>query len=296
MLRLHSHWIFPTLMRNMQIIHLRSLSSETVQIAGVAQRHGVKTLCVPAASGSFGDVALLPPLAARRLDRFDWISVLTPAMQAEIKTLEFPEDRTSMIPNGVDPTYWSPPNQPPAHPRVIFVGRFRPEKQIDTLLHAWQQVQNRCPETTLTLVGGNGQNLASYQQQAAALGITPTFTATVAPAAVLNHFQTNRIFVMPGSSEGMSNALLEAMAVGLAPVVSDTAANCAVIKNGVNGLTYDCASPADLAAQLIRLLSESTLRDRLSSAARATILQHYTLDRVAEAYIALYERLLKQNT
>ena len=292
MLRLHSHWIFPTLLRNTQIIHLRSLSSETLQIAGVAQQHAIKTLCVPAASGSFGDAALLPPNAIRHLDALDRISTLTPAMQAEMVALGFPENRISVTPNGVDPAYWSPPDQPPAQLHVIFVGQFRPEKQLDTLLQAWQQVQDRCPEATLTLVGGSGQSLAHYQQRAATLGITPRFTATVAPDAVLNHLQTHSIFVMPGSSEGMSNALLEAMAVGLAPVVSDTPANCTVVKNRVNGLTYDCGSPADLATQLMCLLRDSALRERLGSAARATVLQHYTLDRAADAYLTLYERLL----
>ncbi len=292
MLRLHSHWIFPTVLRKAQIIHLRSLSTETLQIAEEARRHGIMTLCVPAASGSFGDAALLPQRDARRLNALDWISVLTPAMQAEIAALGFPAERISVIPNGVDPAEFSPPSQPASPSHVIFVGQFRPEKQINTLLQAWQLVQDHCPEAVLTLVGG-GQNLATYQQRASALGTAPIFISTIAPTDVPNQLRKHSIFIMPGSSEGMSNALLEAMAVGLAPVVSDTDANCAVVSDGVNGLTYACASPCDLASQLIRLLEDTALREQLGAAARATVLQRYTLDRVAEAYIALYARLLR---
>ncbi len=291
MLRLHSHWIFPTLLGKAAIIHLRSLSTETIQLAHIARAHGIRTLCVPGASGSNGDAAHLPSSAVRELGGFDWISTLTPAMQAEIVGLGFPMDHTSVIPNGIDPVDFAPPEHPRNLPRVIFVGQFRPEKRIDILLQAWQQVQERHADAVLTLVGE--QNRASYQQRAVQLGISPTFTSMIAPAQIPDQLRQHSIFVMPGTSEGMSNALLEAMAIGLAPVVSATPANCAVVQAGVNGLTYAVDSPSDLAAQLIRLLEDAALRKQLGAAARATVLQHYTLDRVATAYTDIYAKLLR---
>ncbi len=58
------------------------------------------------------------------------------------------------------------------------------------------------------------------------------------------------------------------------------------------GLTYSCDCTFDLATQLIRLLETPLLRKQLGAAARATVLQHYTLDRVAEAYFDLYRQLI----
>ncbi len=291
LLRLHTHWIFPILLRRTHLMHLRGLSSETLQIAHIAQRYHIKTLCVPAASGILGDTARLPSSSAHQIDSFDWISTLTPSMQMEIRQLGFAGKRMSVIPNGVDARYFSPPTERPPIPHVIFIGQFRPEKQIDILLQAWQRVQNHCLDGNLTLVGG-GLNVAPYRTLANAFDIAPVFVPVVAQPAVRDYLRQHSVFVMPGNSEGMSNALLEAMAVGLVPVVSDTPANCAVIEDGVNGLTYRSTSPDDLSVKLIRLLKDASLRERLGNAARATILQRYTLDHVADAYINLYKRIL----
>ena len=66
----------------------------------------MKTICVPMASGPYGDAALFPnELAAAP---FDWISTLTIPQRDELISLGFPGARTCVIPNGVDTDLFSP--------------------------------------------------------------------------------------------------------------------------------------------------------------------------------------------
>jgi glycosyltransferase involved in cell wall biosynthesis len=283
-------WAMPLLLRGIQMLHLRGLTPETVALARIARRMGIRTLCTPMASGVYGDVARFPASIRHSFSVFDWISALTEPMRDEVIRLGYLPERISVIPNGVDTNFFKP-QQPPSEPHVVFVGQFRPEKRINILLEAWAQIQSACPRARLTLVGG-GHYLPDYRHLALQLGIEPNFVPNMDTAGVLAQLQANSIFVMPGVSEGMSNALLEAMAVGLAPIAADTPANRAIITPEVDGLVYSAESPQALAWQIKRLIDDDTLRRRLGTAARETVVRRFTLDGVVERHLAMYQRLL----
>jgi glycosyltransferase involved in cell wall biosynthesis len=279
----------PILLRGQQVLHIRKLDESALTLAKAARRAGVKTICVPMASGAYGDVATFPPDLPHEPQWFDWVSALTTAVREEVIAWGMPPERVGVIPNGVDVNVFRPPDMYPQG--VIFVGQFRPEKRVDLLLDAWATLQADFPDVPFTLVGG-GIHFQKYADLAAERDIRARFVPNLPTPQVVEMLQQHAIFVMSGVSEGMSNALLEAMAVGLAPVVSDTPGNRAVIVPEVNGLCYAPDSADALAAALRRLLTDSDLRTRLGAAARATILERFTLDAVAAQYEALYKQLI----
>lgn len=288
-------WAFPIFMQNVDILHIRGFTLEAVLLAQIVRKLGVKTLCVPMASGDYGDIVKFPQNKVMQAIRaFDHLSALTEPLRDELISFGFPPNRVDIISNGVDIELFSPNESASPGPGIIFVGQFRPEKRVDLLLEAWQIVQQKHPNTRLTLVGG-GSNLTQYQQLASSLSIQVKFVANTETAEVIRHLQRNKIFIQSGISEGMSNALLEAMAVGLAPVVSDTPANRSVIQDGINGLCYSPTSPQDLAEKIETLLSNETFRQKLANAARKTVEANFTLKNVTEQYLALYRRMLGEN-
>jgi glycosyltransferase involved in cell wall biosynthesis len=291
MLTAQALWSFPLFLREIQVLHLRGLTPESINLARISRRLGIATLCVPMASGAYGDVAKFPPSVAKNSTFFERLSALTDSLRAEAIDWGMPADKTSVIPNGVDIDFFKPDEHPTDEPRVIFVGQFRREKRIDLLLRAFAQVQIDFPHAQLTLVGG-GKSSEIYLQMAAQFGIFLNFIPNTDPSGVLANLQTSSIFVMPGISEGMSNALLEAMSVGLAPIVADTPANRAVITPEITGLIYQADSPEALAAQIKRLISDRDLRSRIGTAARKTVVQRFDLEAVTEQYLALYSQLL----
>jgi glycosyltransferase involved in cell wall biosynthesis len=287
-------WSFPLLLRDTDILHIRGLTPESLSLAQIARRLGIKTLCVPMASGSYGDVAQFPVGKRREIEVLNNVSALTEPLRNELLLWGFPAERVSVIPNGVDVQTFKPASHIPGASNVIFVGQFRPEKRVDLLLSAWTIVQNTCSQAQLTLLGG-GDYLDEYEQLAKQLGVHAHFVPNTDAAGVLTHLHKNSIFVLPGISEGMSNALLEAMAVGLAPIVSATPANCAVIRDGINGLCYATDSAEALAAEILQLISDDILHAKLGENARQTVETHFTLDCIVDQYLALYAQMLGEN-
>jgi glycosyltransferase involved in cell wall biosynthesis len=78
----------------------------------------------------------------------------------------------------------------------------------------------------------------------------------------------------------LSWSLLEAMSMGCAIVGSDTAPVQEVIKHNQNGLLVDFFRAQDLSAEVIKLLDNQALREKLGHEARKTAVEKYDLKNV----------------
>lgn len=94
--------------------------------------------------------------------------------------------------------------------------------------------------------------------------------------------------VLLSDFEGLSIALMEAMACGLVPIVSDTRSGTGdLIQHETNALVVDPDSPAAFIEAVRRLREEPGFWQRLSDAARTTIIeQGYTADACADRWVA----------
>jgi glycosyltransferase involved in cell wall biosynthesis len=64
-----------------------------------------------------------------------------------------------------------------------------------------------------------------------------------------------------------------------------------VVEDGRNGLLVASPDPSAMAAAVVRLLDDPALAARLGAAARQTIEQRFTAQRMVEATLDLYQRL-----
>ena len=99
------------------------------------------------------------------------------------------------------------------------------------------------------------------------------------------------LFVLPSLSEGMSNVLLEAMACGLPIVATAVGGNSDLIRDRYNGLLIPPRNPTGLQNALLELLKNDRLAQTLGNAARRTVEEHYSMERIADDYVSLYNRL-----
>jgi glycosyltransferase involved in cell wall biosynthesis len=89
----------------------------------------------------------------------------------------------------------------------------------------------------------------------------------------------------------MPNAILEAMACGLPCVATRVSGSEDIVQHGVNGLLVEPEDHEGLAQALLILLQDPALAQAYGRAARATIEQHYSLDRITDRHVALYDQL-----
>jgi glycosyltransferase involved in cell wall biosynthesis len=168
----------------------------------------------------------------------------------------------------------------------------RYEKGIDVLLQAWRLVQEAAPPSGAKLIiVGDGSLQPQLERLARELDIAATVEFTGMQSDVLAQIHRGRIAVLPSRSEGMPNALLETMACGLACVATRVSGSEDVIQDGVNGVLVEVEDYQRLAEALLALLADPQLVERYGAAARATIERHYALERIAERYSLLYERV-----
>ncbi len=114
------------------------------------------------------------------------------------------------------------------------------------------------------------------------------FVGRCSPGGVLAWLQASDVFTLVSSLEGFSCSLVEAMSAGLPAVVSDIPANTQLIEDSVHGLVARLRDERALAAALLRLLTDSSLRRNFGAAARHRVLDHYSMDKVIDLYESLF--------
>jgi glycosyltransferase involved in cell wall biosynthesis len=100
------------------------------------------------------------------------------------------------------------------------------------------------------------------------------------------------IFMLPSLWENCPYSCIEAMAAGRAVVASNQGGMPELIQHGVNGLLAQPGAPESFARQMETLIEDETLRRRLGDAARRTVRERYTDDRVARLTVETYERCI----
>jgi glycogen(starch) synthase len=97
------------------------------------------------------------------------------------------------------------------------------------------------------------------------------------------------IFVLPSLWENCPYSCLEAMAARCAVVSSDQGGMPELIEHGRNGLLANAGDPASYVTQLEKVIEDPQLRERLGAAARQSVEQRYTCDRIARLTTKVYE-------
>jgi glycosyltransferase involved in cell wall biosynthesis len=231
-----------------------------------------------------------------------WYQVLSAAGRDHLVQHGFPPSRIVRIPGNVDTDLYRPADDGPAGGEggirvVTCVARLEYNKGIDVLLHAWARLARAggdaptLPAARLRLVG-EGSLRRRLEAMAADLGIAREVEFAGELRDIPELLRRSWGFVLPSRWEGMPNALLEAMACGLPCVATRVSGSEEVISDGVDGLLVEAERPDELAEALRRIIGDDALARRLGGRARATVVEGYRVEVMAERYVALYRRLM----
>ncbi|MFZ4771897.1 MAG: glycosyltransferase [Ferruginibacter sp.] len=169
--------------------------------------------------------------------------------------------------------------------QFVAVGRFVEKKAPQQTIRAFKILLDVFPEANLIMVG-DGALLDECKLLASQLGIQDsiTFKGALQPEGIQQIFEQSIAFVqhsvraINGDSEGTPVAILEAQAAGL-PVVSTWHAGIPdIVIHNETGLLVKENDVADMASQMIRLLTEAGLASRMGAKGRERIKEHYTME------------------
>jgi glycosyltransferase involved in cell wall biosynthesis len=96
------------------------------------------------------------------------------------------------------------------------------------------------------------------------------------------------VFVHPSLRDGLPNALLEAMACEKAIIGTPVGGILDALTDGENGRFVRTNNPDELTGLISELFRNETLRKKLGSTARQTVIDRFTSQAELEGNLALY--------
>lgn len=213
------------------------------------------------------------------------------------------ETKVSVLKNGVDAEKFERCNDraalrerhgyAPEDIVVGTVGRLAAVKNQAALLEALGELLPVHGNIRVAIVG-DGPERPALVQQIRSRGLDRTAALLGNRDDVSDLLSMFDVFVLSSIGEGLCNTILEAMAVGLPVVATAVGGNPELVEDGVTGLLVPAADAGALARAVERYAIDEQLRRDHGTAGRRRVLQQFTLDRMVERYVALYESELKR--
>lgn len=178
---------------------------------------------------------------------------------------------------------------------ILFVGRFHPEKSIDTLIEAMPRILINIPDAHLILVG-TGHQEDEMKKLSAKLELDKhiTFCGKIDEGELVQAYNAGDIFVLPSLAELEGMVVLEAMACGKPILIADSKDSASTHFVNGNGYLFKAENPEDLADKAISMLSDDVLRKKMSEASLAKS-KEYDIERSADKLEELYYSILSKS-
>jgi glycosyltransferase involved in cell wall biosynthesis len=207
----------------------------------------------------------------------------------QLALAHYPVD-IQVIPNGVDLHSLNPGIiQVNPTPRIIFAGRFVPQKNPLQIVRSLAELRDLPWECVML---GDGPLKPEVETEIVHQGLQERFILPgwVTPEEVLTWFRKSDILFTPSLYEGLPVVGVQALALGLALVVSQVGGWTDQVEQGENGYMISLAEQSSFSTALRNLLSDQAKLHRFRSASRR-IAKKFDLQTVVDSYEKLYNQV-----
>lgn len=177
---------------------------------------------------------------------------------------------------------------------VVFVcvARFAAQKAHDVLLRAFAKANMRDARIRLLLVGDDpfGDGRVRAEALARELDLIPRAVFAGIRRDVPELLAASEVFVMASLWEGLGLVFLEAMAASLAVLATNVSAVPEVVLDSVTGVLVPPSDDEALAGAMVELARDPERRAALGAAGARRVREHFGLDRMVDATLAVYAR------
>jgi glycosyltransferase involved in cell wall biosynthesis len=223
---------------------------------------------------------------ARRASRV--IAISDAVRRFTVERVGLPADKVVVVRYGLDelPAPWgqNPPLGLPEGARVLLcVCRLSEQKGVDIAVRALPAVRAQHPDAVLVVLGEGSERARLTGEGVYLPGRVGDVVAWYSQAEVVVH---------PVRWEGFGLALLEAMLAGKPVIASDVSSAPEIVLDGETGLLVPPDDPDRLAEAVSSLLADPARAQVLGRAGLARARSEFSVARMADETIAVYERAL----
>lgn len=166
---------------------------------------------------------------------------------------------------------------------VGFCGRIAREKDLPTLIHAFQKLKNK-HNAKLLIIGTGIEEKEFKDRQIILAGRTDN---------VVPYLQAMDVFVLPSLTETSSLATMEAMSCGVPVIATPVGAVKEYVQEGKNGMFFARKDSNALAEKIETLFKNKKMRETLGKNARKTMEQRTTWKETARKILHYLHELAK---
>ena len=210
--------------------------------------------------------------------------------------------KISIIYNGIDLDYFNAALESPRkrneflrkEEKILIgaIGRLVAEKGLEYLLECMPKLLKHFSRAKLLLVG-DGPSRADLEKRVLSLGLKDNIIFTGFRSDIREILSRLDILILPSILEGFPMIILEAMAMAKPIVASDIPGIREQIINGKNGILVPVKDPNALAAAIIEILADRKAAENIGLAARKTVDDKFSIEKMVAQTETLYLSLLK---
>ena len=164
---------------------------------------------------------------------------------------------------------------------VVTVGRLEPRKGHDQMILALHAIKETSPNVLYAIIG-DGEQSEFLRALVDREDLTDhvQFLGELNDEKLLSCYQQCDLFVLPNRQvgndiEGFGMVLLEAQACGKAVVAGDSGGTAETLRNFGTGRIVSCDSPDQLAAVVVELMNNASLRAQMGQAGRNWVVEQF---------------------
>ncbi|MEA4903024.1 glycosyltransferase family 4 protein [Desulfitobacterium sp.] len=182
----------------------------------------------------------------------------------------------------------------PANKKVImYSGRLVQIKGVDHLLDALGRLKEE-RQDWICWIAGEGDKLAELRLQCKVLGLEEDVIFLGNRDDIPSLLAQADIFVLPSIIENQPLSIIEAQLAGKAIIASDAGGLPEMIQHKVTGLLTPVGNIECLCANLSKLLKSQSLRITLGSTAKDWALSHWSLDKIVNQTVEVYQKAITE--
>lgn len=244
-------------------------------------------------------------LERRLLRSADHVIAVTSSFKRRIAEKGVDSARVSIIPNGVDPDFYYPSDEPAPVAAMAeggkfiagYLGNFGAGQRLATVVRAAAIVAERAPGIRFVLVG-DGPDRANIEALVAELKLT-----NISIHAPITKDQTRAfhnacdvslvpLAPLPVFQETIPSKIFEIMACER-PVLASLGGEAArIVQESGGGTVVEPGDPEAMADGVLRLYRETPAeRGRMGASGREYVIQHYDRMKLAETYLEIMRRV-----
>lgn len=210
-----------------------------------------------------------------------------------------PQDKLVVHYIGIDTGSFAPDPSVHREPMVLFVGALREVKGCEYVIRAMRQVQCAMPEVELVIIG-DGPLRPGLERLASECLQRYRFMGMQPPEIVRRWMNRARVFSVAstttdfGATEGLGLVYVEAQAMGL-PVASFVSGGIPeAVAHGETGLLAQEKDWQGLAENILVLLRNEALWQRMSDAGQRRVHAYFNLENQTRKLERIYESVLSR--